>query len=71
MNLSFANIFRGLGIFVFKKTPPYAKTFAGTKQDKTVLQKEQDTDDIIDTSLKNYGVDKDHLMLGTLSQSIE
>lgn len=72
MNLSFSKIFRGLGIFVFKKTPPYAKTSTSkAKKEKTALQKEKDTDDVINNSLKNYNVDKEHLMLGTIWQSVE
>ena len=71
LNLFFKNIFRGLGIFVFKKTPPYAKSAAGSKTEKTALQKEKDTDDVINNTLKNYSIDKKHLLLGTIPQSVE
>ena len=37
LNLFFKNIFRGLGIFVFTKTPPYAKMSTGVKQQKTLF----------------------------------
>lgn len=71
LNLFFKNIFRGLGIFVFTKTPPYAKSKIGSRSERTPLQKEKDTDDVIKSSLKNYNIDPAHLMLGTIRQSVQ
>lgn len=39
-------------------------------QQKTLLQKEKDTDDVINNSLKKYNVDPEHLLLGTREQSV-
>jgi hypothetical protein len=71
LNLFFKNIFRGLGIFVFQKTPPFAKPKAGTRSERTALQKEKDTDDVIANYFKNSGVDPKHLLLGRKEQIVE
>jgi len=39
-------------------------------QQKTLFQKEKDTNDVIDNSLKNNNVDPEHLLLGTREQSV-
>ncbi len=70
-NLSFANIFRGLGIFVFQKTPRYAQTDSDVEKEKSVEQKEKDMDGVIAASFKRYNIDPDNLMLFTEQQMIE
>jgi len=70
-NLSLKNIFRGLGIFLFQKTPKYAQSDNGTEEERTPDQQERDTDAIIADSFKNYNIDPDNLMLYTQRQMVE
>jgi len=71
LNLSFKNIFRGLGIFVFQKTPKYAKSDGWSEEKKTIKEKEKEMDDAIEESFKNYNIDPDNLLLYTEEQMIE
>lgn len=70
-NLSFTNIFRGLGIFVFQKTPKYAKTDSGSQEKQTEKEMEKEMDGVIEDSFQNYNIDKDHLLLNNKKQKIE
>lgn len=70
-NLSFTNIFRGLGIFVFQKTPKYAKTDTGSQKKQTEKEMEKEMDDVIKSSFKNRNIDLDHLLLNNKQQMIE
>lgn len=70
-NLFFKNIFRGLGIFVFEKTPKYAKPDWWSSEEKTDKEKEEDTDKLIQKNLKNYNIDTENLLQYTDKQMIE
>ncbi len=70
-NLSLKNIFRGLGIFIFFKTPRYANNDRGTHEKKTVEQKERDMDGVIAESFKRRNIDPENLMLYTQQQMVE
>jgi hypothetical protein len=70
-NLSFKNIFHGLGIFLFQKTPKFAQPDSGLEEEKTVEQKEREVDGVIADSFKNYNIDPDNLMLYTQQQMVE
>lgn len=71
LNLSFKNIFRGLGAFVFWKTPPFMQSQSGTKTIKTEEQKAKETDDRIQNSYKEYNINPDNLMWNRLQQKVE
>lgn len=70
-NLFFKNIFRGLGIFVFQKTPRFVEKDATIREKKTDVQKEKETDWVIAKSFKNHDIDTDNLMLYTQKQMVE
>lgn len=70
-NLSFKNIFRWLGIFVFQKTPKYAKNDGWPEEEKSEERKQKQTDDLIKKNLKRYNIDTDNLMQYTDKQMIE
>lgn len=69
-NLSFKNIFRGLGIFVFEKTPRFAQQKTWKPTEKTLQQKEKDTDAVIASSFKNRNINPDNLMLYTQEEMV-
>jgi|GEM_PF-3136094 len=71
LNLSFKNIFRGLGIYVFQKTPKYAESDDGSQEKKNDEQREKDIDGVIDDSFKNYNIDRKNLMMYTQQQMVE
>ncbi len=70
-NLSLKNIFRGLGIFVFQKTPTYAKPDGGSAEEKTDKEKEEAVDDIIRKNLKRRNIDTENLMQYTDRQMVK
>jgi hypothetical protein len=71
LNLSFTNIFRGLGIFLFQKTPKYAKSDGGSQEEKSSQEKEKEMDGVIADNFKSYNIDPDNLMLYTQQQMVE
>jgi hypothetical protein len=71
LNLSLKNIFHGLGIFLFQKTPKYAHTDSGSQRKLTEIEMETEMDGVIDDSFQNYNIDPDHLLLNSPQQVIQ